>query len=183
MGQTAPEFVATDVFGTSVDLAAFKGPYVLVAFMRYAGCPYCNLAIHRLSVEYPLLRREGCEVVVFVQSEIEEIKKNIYDRHELKPPFPIVPDMAKRFYKLYHVQSSFKAFVTGQIKSLPYWLESVGKHGFKPGKLEGDYFLVPALFLIRTKDQRILTARYGSSFYDHETFTNIYESLNFDTPT
>lgn len=151
--------------------------------MRYAGCPYCNLAIHRLSVEYPLLQQNDCDVVVFVQSEPDEIKKNIYDRHALKPPFPIIPDLAKRFYDQYGVQSSKKAFLTGQIKSLPYWLESVGKHGFKPGKLEGDYFLVPAMFLIRTKDQKIATARYGSSFYDHATFTDIYESLTFDVTT
>jgi peroxiredoxin Q/BCP len=180
VGQSAPSFDTKDVYGHEVDLASFKKKYVLVAFMRYAGCPYCNLAIHRLSVEYPLLQQNGCDVVVFVQSDSDEIIKNIYGRHELKPPFPIVPDMAKRFYDLYGVKSSKMAFFPGQIKTLPFWLESVGKHGFKQGRLKGDHFLVPAMFLISTKTQQIATARYGSSFYDHETFTNIYESLTFD---
>lgn len=178
-GQPAPQLVAEDVFGNPFDLASCQEDYVLVAFMRYAGCPYCNLAIHRLSLEYKLLKESSCDVVVFVQSDAEEIKKNIYDRHEVKPPFPIIPDMAKRFYDLYHVQSSKRAFIPGQFKTLPYWLESVGKHGFKPGKLKGDYFLVPAMFLISTRTQKIVEARYGSSFYDHETFTSIYEALNF----
>ena len=175
--------MTVDAYGKKIDLSAYNKKYVLVAFMRYAGCPYCNLAIHRLSVEYPLLQKNGCDVVVFVQSESDEIIKNIYDRHKLKPPFPIVPDLAKRFYDVYGVQSSKKAFFGGQVKALPYWLESVGKHGFKPGKLDGDYFLVPAMFLISTKTHKIVTARYGSSFYDHETFTNIYESLTFDVET
>jgi peroxiredoxin Q/BCP len=179
-GQHAPEFVALDVYGKKIDLASFKKSYVLVAFMRYAGCPYCNLAIHRLSVEFPMLQQNGCDVVVFVQSGSEEILKNIYGRHKLRPPFPIISDMEKRFYKLYSVQSSPKKFVFGHVKALPYWLESVGKHGFKQGKLKGDHFLVPALFLVRTKTQDIAVAKYGTSFYDHETFTNLYETLNFD---
>lgn len=182
-GQLAPKFVADDVYGQSIDLGAFKRKYVLVAFMRYAGCPYCNLAIHRLSVEYPLLQQNDCDVVVFVQSERDEIIKNIYNRHELRPPFPIIADMAKEFYNKYGVRSSKKAFLLGQVKSLPYWLESVGKHGFKPGKLEGDHFLVPAMFLISTKTHKIVTAKYGTSFYDYESFTNIYESLTFDVAT
>lgn len=179
-GQPAPAIHAKDVFGATVDLGNFQKDYVLVAFMRYAGCPYCNLAIHRLSVEYAMLQQNGCDVVVFVQSEANEVIKNIYDRHELRPPFPIIADMAKRFYDMYGVQSSKRMFFDSQIKTLPYWLESVGKHGFKQGKMNGDHFLVPAMFLIRTKDQKIATAKYGTSFYDHETFTNIYEILNFD---
>ncbi len=178
-GQKAPSFKARDVYGHTVDLAGSKKDYVLVAFMRYAGCPYCNLAIHRLSVEYDMLQQNNCDVVVFVQSESDEIIKNIYNRHQLKPQFPIIPDMAKRFYDMYGVQSSKKMFWTGQIKTLPYWLESVGKHGFKQGKMEGDNFLVPAMFLVNAKTQKIVEARYGTSFYDYETFTNIYESLNF----
>lgn len=178
-GQVAPAIVTADVYGKPVDLGASKSKYVLVAFMRYAGCPYCNLAIHRLSVEYPLLQQNGCDVVVFVQSDKEEIIKNIYARHKLQPPFPIIPDMAKEFYEKYGVQSSKKVGLQ-PFKTLPYWLESVGKHGFKQGKLKGDYFLVPAMFLISTKTHKIITAKYGSSFYDHETFTNIYETLTFD---
>jgi peroxiredoxin len=182
-GQKAPEFAAKDVYGHKVDLSVYDKPYVLVAFMRYAGCPYCNLAVHRLSVEYPLLQQNDCNVIVFVQSESSEIIKNIYDRHELKPPFPIIPDLAKYFYDIYGVQSSKRAFFQGQIAAVPYWLQSVGKHGFKPGKLEGDYFLVPAMFLVRTRDMQILNARYGSSYYDHAAFTPIYESLTFDVAT
>ena len=186
-GQKAPSFVANDVFGKTVDLSAYKDEYVLVAFMRYSGCPYCNLAIHRLSVEYPLLKQNGCDVVAFIQSDSGEIIKNIYERHELRPPFPIIADQAKRFYDMYRVESSKKAFYVGQLfgkaASLPYWLNSVGRHGFKQGKIDGDKFLVPATFLIRTKDQKIMSAKYGSSYYDDETFTHVYDTLNFGDPT
>jgi len=130
-----------------------------------------------------MLQQNGCDVVVFVQSKRGEIVKNIYDRHKLTPPFPIIPDMAKRFYNTYSVRSSKRVFFMGQIKTLPFWLESVGKHGFKHGKIEGDYFLVPAMFLIRTKDLEIVSAKYGTSFYDDKTFTAIYESLTFDVAT
>ncbi len=130
-----------------------------------------------------MLQQNGCDVVVFVQSKPSEIIKNIYHRHKLTPPYPIIPDKEKKFYKLYHVQSSKKVFFTGQVKTLPFWLTSVGKHGFKQGKLKGDLFLVPAMFLVDSKNQKIIAAKYGSSFYDNETFTSIYESLTFDVET
>lgn len=171
------------MYGNQVNLAAFQKKHVLVAFMRYAGCPYCNLAIHRLSVEYPMLQQNDCDVVVFVQSNPEDIIQNIYGRHKLRPPFPIIADMAKKFYDKYHVQSSKRTFFVGQVKTLPFWLESVGKHGFRQGKMNGDHFLVPAMFLVRAKDQKIMIAKYGTSFYDYETFTDLYESLNFGDPT
>lgn len=181
-GQKAPDFTAKDVYGNTIDLDAFTGKYVLVAFMRYSGCPYCNLAVHRLSVEYAMLQQHKCDVVAFMQSAPNDILENIYQRHKLKPPFPIIADKTKKFYDLYHIRSSKRAFFTSQLRTIPYWVESVGKHEFRQGKLNGDHFLVPAMFLVRTKDHKIVKARYGTSYYDYEAFTDLYEVLNFGDP-
>lgn len=178
VGDTAPAIQTSDVFGNAVDLAASNDKFVLLVFLRYSGCPLCNLAIHRLTVEYPLLQKSGCEIIAFVQSEPQNIVRNIYGRHQPKPPFPIIADAGRKFYDLYGVRTSILA-AARSITKVPYWLESVHEHGFKQTEIDGNLFLVPALFLIHGKTQEIVKIEYGTSFYDHDTFTEIYEPLIF----
>lgn len=177
-GKKALDFKAKDVFGSTVSLTNSDSGYTLLVFLRYSGCPWCNLAIHRLTVEHKRLADEECSVIVIVQSNRENIINNIYDRHDPKPPFPIIPDHEMKLYKQYDVEISKKA-VFGFIYHLPYWLESVRKLGFSQKKLDGNFFLVPAWFLINNRTNKIVRSERGVSFYEHETFTSIYESLTF----
>ncbi len=178
INRKAPQFSATDIFGDKINLADYKDGYVLLVFLRYSGCPWCNLAIHRLSLEYKRLLEYKCQVIAFVQSDKDDVVKNIYDRHELKPQFPIIADHDMHFYEQYGVDSS----ITGtfrEITKLPYWLQSVKKYGFKQEKIDGNLFLVPAWFLINTRTGKIVRSERGVSFYNHETFISIYDSLTF----
>lgn len=177
-GKSAPRFSTTDVFGKTVTLEDYKKKYVLLVFMRYAGCPWCNLAIHRLSLEYKLLLKNGCEVVAFIQSEPSNIKENIYDRHEVRPPFAIIADQERRIYDKYQVKDS-KLAIGRSLKKLPYWVQAVRKHGFKQATVDGSVFMVPAMFLVAPDTQEIILAKYSQDFYEHETFTSVYQHLNF----
>lgn len=180
-GDIAPHFTAEDVFGKPVGLATFKSKFVMLVFLRYAGCPWCNLTIHRLSLEYPLLKKDGCEVIAFVQSTPENIKKNIYERHAIRPPFPIVPDQERTYYNLYGVRPSVAA-AFHSITDIPHWIKSVRKHGFKQTEVDGSLLMVPAMFLVEPSRRRIVMSQYSASFYDHSTFTDIYQSLIFEQP-
>lgn len=174
----APDFTAKDVFGKTVKLSAKTRGYTLLAFLRYSGCPWCNLAIHRLSLEHKRLKELNCRIVAFVQSDASSIKENIYDRHQPRPQFPIIADDVMKYYKLYDVNVSV-ASTLGTITKIPYWLESVHKHGFKQRKMDGSLFLVPAWFLINHRTSEIVQYKKGVSFYNYETFTSIYDSLVF----
>lgn len=178
VGQKAPNFKAIDVFGSLVNLADYNSGYTLLVFLRYSGCPWCNLAVHRLTLEYKRLTEKECQVVVFVQSNRQNIVTNIYDRHEVKPPFPIIPDHEMKLYKKYGVAIS-KLAVFGFIHHLPQWLESIRKLGYAQNKLDGNLFLVPAWFLINNRTHKIVRIERGVSFYEHETFISIYDSLIF----
>jgi peroxiredoxin Q/BCP len=177
-GQNAPNFKAIDVFGSPVNLAEYDSGYTLLVFLRYSGCPWCNLAIHRLTLEYKRLTDKKCDVIVIVQSNRQNIVNNIYDRHTPKPPFPIIPDHEMKLYKRYGVEISKRA-VFGFIYHLPEWLESVRKLGYSQKKLDGNFFLVPAWFLINNRTRKIVRSEAGVSFYEHETFISIYDSLTF----
>jgi peroxiredoxin len=178
LNQKAPLFNAIDIFGTKINLNKYKNKYTLLVFLRYSGCPWCNLAIHRLSLEYPLLKKSDCQVIAFVQSNSQSIKENIYDRHSPKPQFPIIADKELNYYKKYNVNASIVGTLES-ITKLPYWLESVRKLGFKQKKMDGNFFLVPAWFLINNSTGKIVRYERGVSFYNHETFVNIYDVLTF----
>ncbi|MGI9028040.1 MAG: redoxin domain-containing protein [Candidatus Saccharimonadales bacterium] len=175
---TAPDFSVVDVMGKTISLSDYRAQSVLLVFLRYSGCPWCNLTIHRLTLEYPMLHKQKCQVIAFIQSDAESIKKNIYERHAIKPQFPIIADAAKQFYKLYGVQSS-RGAAFKSIKHIPQWAHAVRKHGFKQTEIDGDLFLVPATFLLAAQTQTIVKANYGTSFYEFDSLFSIYESLIF----
>ena len=178
IGSLAPDFTATDVFGSEVRLSDYHPRSVLVVFLRYSGCPWCNLALHRLTVESELLKKHNCEIIAFIQSTEENVKNNIYKRHAKTPQFPIIADPDRKIYDMYGVTSSFIA-AARSITKIPYWIHSVRKHGYAQTSVDGDLLLVPAMFLVSGHSNKILLASYGKSFYEHETFTSVYEQLGF----
>ncbi len=152
-GDKAPNFIATDVNGNKINLHSIGSQYILLAFFRYSGCPWCNLAIHRLTLEQKHLKENGCTTIAFIQSDRSDIMSNIYDRHQVQPDFSIIADYEKAYYKMYGVTSSIKA-VSKSISKIPHWVHAAKKHGFKQTKMDGDLFMVPAVFVIngRTKE-------------------------------
>ena len=177
-GQLAPKFVAEDVMGKRVTSEYKDGRYLLLVFLRYSGCPWCNLAIHRLTLEYPILQENGCEVITFIQSPVSGIIENIYNRHARKPQFSIVADPDSKYYDLYRVSPSHVAAVKS-IRRVPHWLHSVKEHGFRQPTIDGSLFMVPASFLISVRTKKILKTSYGNDYYDKDAFMDIFESVFF----
>ncbi len=177
MGDVAPNFSIDAVDGRRITLSDYADGYVLVAFLRYAGCPWCNLAVHRLAVEQPLLKDSKCEVVAFVQSASEDIESNILNRHKLVPKFPIIADPGMAVYKEYGVKPSVPRGLKHMISNVPSWLQSVYKEGYKQTAVDGSLFLAPATFLIAPGDQRVVNVDYDSDLYDHDTFTKVYDAM------
>ena len=175
VGLAAPPIHTRDVKHHDVSIS--KSNYTLVTFLRYSGCKLCNLALQRLTLEHKLLTKSGCDVVAFVQSTEDNIQKNIYDRHDTPPPFPVVADLKGEWYTTYGVASD-KAALPKALMNLPAWFSAVQTSGFKTGDIDGSLFLVPALFII-DKHGVIQYANYDANFYTHEAFTPIYELLNF----
>lgn len=176
-GDTAPDFTREDFTGQKITLSDYKSNNVLLCFFRYAGCPLCNLALHRLALAYKDLEPTGLKVIVFIQSEPENIQKNIYERHEPKPPFPIIADPKREIYDQYAVKDS-KAAAIKSIRKVPSWISATVK-GFQQATFDGSLTLVPAQFLINKGDQTIYKANYGVDYYDHLAMIEITEFAQF----
>lgn len=177
VGDKVPKVITTDTNGKSFDLLKMKTPYTLVTFLRYSGCPFCNLALHRLSLESKTLKRNGCDIVSFINSNVENIQKNIYDRQQFPIPFPLIADKDREWYTKFKVAPSVKT-IPYCLTHVPEWLYSANKLGYKQANIDGNFFMVPAFFVINNKGT-IVYADYQASFNNDSTFTPVYETLTF----
>ena len=178
-GEQAPHFAASDVFGKVSSLDNYKEGYVLLVFLRYAGCPWCNLALYRLVMETKQLSENDCHIIAFIQSDKATIIQGLHKYHPVKPIFPIVADPDMKIYQEYGVGSSIAQSIPRFIKEVPDWVRAV-RQGYKQEEIDGDLFVVPALFLMKATTKSILKAWYGASFYEHQAFTPVYEALAYD---
>lgn len=176
-GSKAPNFSLKDINGKPIALESFSKAYTLVAFLRYSGCPWCNLAIHRLALEQPLLKENKCEIITVIQSSKIDIKKNIMQRHKVKPDFPIISDKALKLYKKYGVNPSAIRSLKHAVVNAPFWVHSVKKEGYKQAKIDGHVFIAPATFLIAPGSQKIIHANYNANLYEDESFSRIYKAI------
>lgn len=177
-GKPAPDFTAVAVSGKTVSLADYKGKKLLICFFRYAGCPFCNLALHRLQVAVPQLEELGLNIVAFMQSEPENIQRYIYERHTPAPTFPIIADPDRTYYNLYGVQESVKPLSRAPLQ-IPSWLKATLWHGYKQGKIDGSVSMVPAHFMTDPYDGTIYKASYSSDYFQDWPMIEILDYAQF----
>lgn len=174
VGDIAPTFTVQDAFGATVTFNGAGQRATLLAFLRYAACPFCNLAIHRLTVEYPILQDSGIDVIAFVQSSRVNIQKHIYEEHAERPPFPIIPAGRPNVYKQYGVSPTLEQ--TPQLlATIPAWIHKVRHGGLGEIDVDGNLFLAPALFMVSPAGNIVL-AKYVANLYNHELFSEVYDA-------
>lgn len=161
-GVLAPAFDVVDSHGRRIRSADYRGRRLLLAFHRFAACPYCNIRIHRLIAAHPELAAQGLAVVTFFQSPAEIIAKAVGKQ---LPPFPIVPDPEMHVYDDYGVERSRAALRRALWRRMPDIVASLAR-GFVPRHVDGDPTLVPADFLVDEAGV-LREAYYGRDIGDH----------------
>lgn len=170
-GDPAPAFQVEDINGNGISLEDYSGRMLLLAFFRYASCPYCNLRISQLIAKYPDLHEQGLDILAFFHSPKKSILRYVGKQ---KPLFPIVPDSKREVYTLYGVEASWGGFARAVAN--PKLNYQAMRAGFLPGKMEGKKNLIPADFLIGP-DQMIKKAYYGTDLGDHLSIKEIMDFL------
>jgi peroxiredoxin len=164
-GTPAPLFQASDLAGHTIDLAAYAGQPVLLAFFRNAACALCNLRVRNLIKAYPDLQRRGLAIVAVFESPRERMLEYV-GRQDA--PFPLIADPQARLYGLYGVESS--AARIEQSMAMPEThatVEEAAAHGFALTPEEDSNFnRLPAEFLIGP-DGIVQVAHYAAHVTDH----------------
>ncbi len=143
-GMPAPDFDARDAVGERFALSDYKGSKsVVLVFLRYAGCPICQLALHDLKDAYAKFSARGAEVAAFVQSPPETIRKS----GDLSTfPFRLIPDPQGKIYDLYGVGGGGMLGIVHP-QTIAKGLKAVAR-GYKQGKMEGNQWQLPGDFIV-----------------------------------
>lgn len=162
-GMPAPRFEMRDAFGKLLRLDDCRGELLMLSFYRYASCPLCNLRVHQLLSHYAGWQRQGLRMLAVFESPAAHIQRYL-SQHAA--PFPILPDPGRNLYRAYGVEGSLAGFLRAWAQHLPMICEAVLHKGFLPGRMDGDWTMLPADFLIGP-DLRIADVFYGRHIGDH----------------
>lgn len=165
VGQKAPDFVVTDLYGHRIALEDYRGVCVLVSFYRFAVCPVCNIRMWHLSQQVESYKRRGLYFIACIESSAENTRHYL-DR--LNYPFPMIPDLGGHMYETYGLRSSPLRVFKGMVVHANMYIEAERRHlgGWNIFRFDGEFGRLPADFLIGP-DGRILLAYYGR---DHGDF-------------
>ncbi|MDJ0763345.1 MAG: peroxiredoxin-like family protein [Myxococcota bacterium] len=148
-----------------------KRPVVLV-FLRYLGCPVCQMEMAQLKKEVGLFKAKGANVFVALQSSPETVAA-VTSQEDW--PFTIICDPSEAIFQLYRVAPG------GLFKHLhPAGLMAAAKataKGFRHGKFEGRETQLPAVFVVDS-DKTIRWVYYGKTLNDVPALSSIAEQID-----
>jgi len=161
IGTKAPNFTYDTVTEQSLDFyKTIRGRRSVLFFLRYAGCPICQMKLRDILRNHEDFRAAGLEVFVILQSVPSTVREALAGT---PVPFRIVCDGNSRIFKLYGVSA-------GNI--LQYLAPSVilkaikaARAGIKHGKKEGNEMQLPAVFIVGAEGS-IDYAYYGMNIGD-----------------
>ncbi len=158
----APAFQGNAAFEKSFQFSDYQHRTLLLSFLRFAGCPVCNLHTREMIKRYSELQNHSIDLVLVYHSSLENIHRLVTPK--MKIPFTILADPNKTIYQLYGVEKSPSAMRS--IKAIGEALRAVSL-GFIPDmkSIEGGQHGLPADFLIQ--NGIIKAAHYGRHGADH----------------
>lgn len=148
--------------GTPFELDSLRGRRLLLAFFRFASCPFCNLRLHELVTHYHEFGDRFAVVAIF-ESSPENLRR-FATRHAA--PFPVLADERGACYREYGIERSLAGVVRGVLGRLPSLLYALFVKGYLPLRIRGHLTTMPADFLV-DEQGLIRTAHYGRDEGDH----------------
>lgn len=163
-GDIAPPLRLPAIDGGTFDVASLAGRRYLLAFFRFASCPFCNLRVHELVHRFGELR-PGFAVVAVFDSPLDNLQRHA-DRHAA--PFPILADETGEAYRAYAIERSLGGMLKGMAFRAPTLLRAMAR-GYVPTSLNRSLTTMPADFLVDEAGV-IRTTHYGRDEGDHLPF-------------
>ncbi len=160
-GDQAPDFQFDTPWDKGLEFHTISAgkPSVLI-FLRYLGCPICQIDMATFKREINLIEQKGARLFVALQSSADTVA-GLTGKDDW--PFTIICDPQGVIFQRYRVEPG------GLIRYLhPAGLMAAIKatlKGYKHGKFEGKETQLPAVFIV-TPDRMIKYAYYGENISD-----------------
>jgi peroxiredoxin len=118
---------------------------VLLVFLRHFGCTFCREALHEISEKYPQIEEKGVKTVLVHMGSPEQGQLYLKENNLMGAEH--ISDPECQLYNLFRLR---RARFT-QVFGLRVWLRGFKAgvlNGYGVGKLVGDGFRMPGVFLI-----------------------------------
>lgn len=173
--ETMPNFTYATPFADGLmleeTLQRVPGKTALV-FLRYYGCPICQLDLHEYAEVYEQISATGGQLLVVLQSD----PKNLAERIEPGTfPYDIICDPEMKLYQMLSVDPAASMLKMMSFSAVKKVVRSA-KRGFKHGDYEGNEQQLPAAFIM-TKDRKLTFVRYGKDAGDVPTSDELITRL------
>ncbi len=172
-GTITPDFVFETPWDNKSNFytAADNNPVILI-FLRYIGCPVCQMEMANIKRNMHQVNQRKANVFVVLQSTPNTIA-SIAKKEDW--PFAIICDPKAKIFNLYSVEQGdiFKYLnpigIAATIKALV--------NGHKHGKFEGIETQLPASFVIAS-DKTIKYAYYGKRINDVPSLDTLVANID-----
>jgi peroxiredoxin Q/BCP len=155
--------------GAIFDTESVKGKPLMLSFLRFASCPFCNLRVNELVRRFDEFGNDFTIIAVF-DSPLDNLTQHA-EGHQA--PFPILADENNKYYREYGIEHSISGVFKGMFLRMPTLLKGMFK-GYIPTTIKGSMTTMPADFLI-DREGVIQVAHYGNDEGDHLPFDSVKE--------
>jgi thioredoxin-dependent peroxiredoxin len=162
-GEKAPDIEVKNIVGDDFHLQAdlARHNFIALVFLRYIGCPVCQMRLWELEARRKDYEAAGAKVVVVLQSTGEAIRNAAGGK---KLTVCVLADAQKELFDRYGIERA----TLGGYLAFPV-LKSVLKAtfaGHMHGAFRGDEFQKPADFIV-AGDGNLVLAHYGRHIADN----------------
>ena len=161
-------FPTEDIYGKSISIPV-KNKKTLLCFMRFAGCPVCNLRVHELLKNADKFEAKNIQVILVYESGKETMLEYLQNENF---PFVFISDKENKLYNLYSVEKSFRKLMSGMFHGAMGKAISGKKLFRKAVPVESGMTRMNAEFLIDEKG-KIDLAHYSDYFGDELSIQKI----------
>jgi peroxiredoxin len=147
-GDPAPDAVLLDALGQDVRLSSFWGaaPTVIV-FLRYFGCPFCQMHVVNLREDRERFERAGGTVLLIGQGDPAE-GAGFCDRRHV--PFQCLLDTRLDAFRAYGLKKARLTQVFGPTVAVPFVKANLRSETRQRGLAGGSFLQMPGTFLVDT---------------------------------
>ena len=174
VGDTMPDFTYRTPFAAEKTITqGLEGKPTALLFLRYYGCPVCQLDLRHLKEEYAQIEAAGGQVKVVLQSDPDKLKEQLGSADAF--PFEIICDPELKLYHRFDVSVARGRMDLLGGKTLQK-SDQARAMGITHGAYEGEEFQLPACFVV-SPDLRVTYAHYGADPGNTPTPAEIAELL------
>lgn len=160
-GTKMPEFRFDTAYEQDLSFYDQLDRPVFLWFIRYLGCPVCQVDIQELTQAYSRFEAKGVKVIMALQSD-PKIIQGSFPKGAL--PFTLICDPEKKLYEQFEIKPAKNMIKMASLGLIAKGLQAK-KMGISHGVSEGDELQLPALFLIRP-DGEVAFAKYAKNITD-----------------